>query len=187
MHKQGGANNSKPFHPFPQRKRWFKFEVQTRNVPTLARVVNAQSKSHNVNHIDSVGLNHAKASSSKKKNDGNIYAVQRYGHAVSLQVSPTHRLPITATGHQSEWNVRKHRPFFYRTLAWLDSRKKNKPVVSPSSGNRIKCRYVYYAAYGNFFFLSLQRGLFVFFIRKPSPFGSCCCAFGHEGFFICVI
>lgn len=105
MHRQGGANNSNPFDPFPQRKRWFKFEVRTRNVQMLARVVNAQSKSHNLNQIDSVGRNHTKASSSeeKAKNDcKQIYAVQRYGHAVSLQVSPAHRLPITATGHQRE-------------------------------------------------------------------------------------
>lgn len=39
----------------------------------LAGVVNAQSKSHNLNQIDSVGLNHTKASSSKKKNDCNIF------------------------------------------------------------------------------------------------------------------
>lgn len=98
MHKQGRANNSNPFNPFPQRKRWFKFEVRTRNVQMLARVVNAQSKSHNLNQIDSVGLNHTKASGSKEKekNNCNIFMLC----SVMAMLSVCRLAP--PTGYQSQ-------------------------------------------------------------------------------------
>lgn len=89
-----GSKQAPPsFQPFPQRRRWFEFEVQTKKVQMLARVenavVNAQSKGCNPNQIHSIRPTHTTGSSSKKMNDCNKFMLCSVTALLSGLVPPT--------------------------------------------------------------------------------------------------
>lgn len=150
--QQPTEENKQPpssLQPFPQRRRWFEFEVQTKNVQMLARVENAQSKGRSPNQIDSIRLTHTKASSSRRMNDCNMFTVD----------SVTALLPglVPPTGCQSQPQGTKVSKILSIKLPYGST-----PVVSPSGGNHITMQPSLLCSLMKLFIPPLIWGFYVF-------------------------